>query len=152
MPHDSMVTVRLSEPPTLTVDSIVVETSHNDNNEHIKVQEKPDIILDEGEDQEQEELRAEMPEEEGGGEAEAQEESPEDSPRITMVDSHGNEVTSPVGPESETSQDGESSRLSDSSASDGEVNWEELEKTEEQEPRDEGSDDVSQSVNILEFC
>ena len=121
LPHDSMVTVRLSEPPALTVDTTILETSHNHDHEHTKGQERPDIMLDDGEDQAQ-----------------------EDSPRITMVDPNGNEVTSPTGSESATSQDGESRRASDSSeASDGGVNWEELEKTEENEPRDEGSDDVS---------
>lgn len=71
------------------------------------------------------------------------EEVDEESPRITMMDPNGNEVTSPSGSESAESQDGESRRGSDSSADSEQVNWEELEKTEEQEPRDQGSDDVS---------
>ena len=119
MPHDSMVTVRLSEPPTLTVDTNVVEHANRNTLEHTKGQERPEIIQEE-------------------------ESSQEESPRITMVDPNGNEVTSPTGSEFAASRDAESRRGSDSSeVSAEEVNWEELEKTEEQEPRDEGSDDVS---------
>ena len=119
MPHDSMVTVRLSEPPTLTVDTNVLEHANRETLEHIKGQDDPEIIQEE-------------------------ESTQEESPRITMVDPNGNEVTSPTGSESAASRDAESRRGSDSSeASVEEVNWEELEKTEEQEPRDEGSDDVS---------
>lgn len=59
-----------------------------------------------------------------------------ESPRITMHDPSGNEAESPG------SQDEESRRGSESSEGSDRVNWEELEKTEEQEPRDQGSDDV----------
>jgi hypothetical protein len=119
MPHDSMVTVRLSEPPTLTVDTNVLEHANIDTIELTKGQDGPEIMQEE-------------------------ESTQEESPRITMVDPNGNEVTSPTGSEFAASRDGESRRGSDSSEASGEdVNWEELEKTEEQEPRDEGSDDVS---------
>ena len=119
MPHDSMVTVRLSEPPTLTVNTNVLEHANRDALEHTEGPERPEIMQEEEATQGQ-------------------------SPSITMVDPNGNEVTSPTGSESAASRDGESRRGSDSSeASAEEVNWEELEKTEEQEPRDEGSDDVS---------
>lgn len=75
----------------------------------------------------------------------------EESPRITMMDPNGNEVASPSGSETTDSQDGESRRGSDSSQDSAEqVNWEELEKTEEQEPRDQGSDDVSSICNLRE--
>ncbi|KAH8659310.1 rab-GTPase-TBC domain-containing protein [Tricladium varicosporioides] len=64
----------------------------------------------------------------------------EDSPRITMMDVNGNEVESPSG--SEESAMSRSRRGSESSESlEEEVNWEELEKTEELEPRSESSDD-----------
>jgi hypothetical protein len=120
MAHDSMVTVRLSEPPTLTVDTKVLEHGNRDTVEHIKGQEVPELIQEE-------------------------ESTQEESPTITMVDPNGNEVTSPTGSESVASRDPESRRGSDTSEESAEeVNWEELEKTEEQEPRDEGSDDVSQ--------
>ena len=119
MAHDSMVTVRLSEPPTLTVDTNVPEHTNRDTLEHTNGQEQAEIIEDE-------------------------ESAQEESPRITMVDPNGNEVTSPASSESVESRDPESRRGSDSTEESAEeVNWEELEKTEEQEPRDEGSDDVS---------
>ncbi|TAQ90009.1 hypothetical protein B7494_g1651 [Chlorociboria aeruginascens] len=129
MAHDSMVTVRLSEPPSLTVNT-AVGTEHaglgreekiQDTSDPARIEEQktPDIHLEDAEDEHR-----------------------ETSPRITTMDPNGNEVTSPTGSESGGSQDGESKRASDSSeASEGGVNWEELEKTEEQEPRDEGSDD-----------
>lgn len=80
-----------------------------------------------------------------------EESTQEESPRITMMDPNGKEVTSPAGSESAESRDNESRRGSDSSeASAAEVNWEELEKTEEQEPRDEGSDDVSSTCHIMQ--
>lgn len=61
-----------------------------------------------------------------------------------MRDPNGNEMTSHTGSEFvESPDDAELRRDSESSdeGPDG-VNWEELEKTEEQEPRDQGSDDV----------
>jgi hypothetical protein len=119
MLHDSMVTVRLSEPPNLTVDTNISETD------------KRKSIADSAG--------------EGTASVEIIDEE-EESPRITMMDPNGNEVASPSGSESAGSQDGQSRRGSDSSElSAGEVNWEELEKTEEQEPRDSGSDDVRSS-------
>ena len=119
MPHDSMVTVRLSEPPTLTVDTNVLEHANRDTIDLTKGEEGPEIMQEE-------------------------ESTQEESPRITMVDPNGNEVTSPTASEFAAPRDKESRRGSDSSEVSGEeVNWEELEKTEEQEPRDEGSDDVS---------
>lgn len=118
MPHHSMVTVRLSEPPNLTVNTSIL-------NRPIEVLREEQLTVgtqeDEDDSQEQE----------------------EESPRITMMDPNG-EVMSPTGSESAASEIGESRRGSESSeASEGGVNWEELEKTEEQEPRNEGSDDVS---------
>ena len=105
MTHDSMVTVRLSEPQ-LTVDTKSAEV---------------------------------VPEEAGGDElsAEAAElEETDESLTITTQEGSRNE------PESAVSRDAESRRGSDSSEGADGVNWEELEKTEEQEPRDQGSDDV----------
>jgi hypothetical protein len=72
-----------------------------------------------------------------------------ESPRITMSDPNG-ETTCPTGSESTSARNRESRRGSDSSeVSEEGVNWEELEKTEEQEPRDEGSDDVGQDHCLL---
>lgn len=122
MTHDSMVTVRLSEPPALTVDTNVHEHSHAQAAEDARSPDGPAI----SEEKEMTSVEETM-----------------ESPRITMVDPNGNEVISPAGSET-ASRDAESRRGSDSTeASVEEVNWEELEKTEEQEPRDEGSDDVS---------
>jgi hypothetical protein len=132
MPHDSMVTVRLSEPsalPALTVDTNVQQNAERESaisNDSIKTEEEttsvqtPDITLDDVQEEQEEQ---------------------EESPRITMMDPNGNEVESPMEPESAR----ESRRGSDSTeASEAEeVNWEELEKTEENEPRNESSDDVS---------
>ncbi|KAF4628944.1 hypothetical protein G7Y89_g9210 [Cudoniella acicularis] len=134
MPHDSMVTVRLSEPPALHVDtrSSVLATGHARvasiaEKEIVEVHTEsigtPDITL--------EDVR------------ENDTDTQEDSPRITMMDANGNEVESPSGSESAASRNGESRRGSDSSSGSEveQVNWEELEKTEEQEPRSESSDD-----------
>ncbi|KAH6666305.1 GTPase activating protein-like protein [Halenospora varia] len=126
-----MVTVRLSEPPALTVDtrSSVLATLPP------RVQSlaaKNTIIVSE-EVVETSDTTGDVREDET--------DIQEDSPRITMMDANGNEVESPSG--SEESAMSESRRGSESSESseDGEVNWEELEKTEEQEPRSESSDD-----------
>jgi len=127
MPHDSMVTVRLSEPPNLTVDTStpVREHSHIDGFGE-KRQSMPAVIAEEDTHEE-----------------------PDDSPQITMMDPNGNEVVSPSGSESAVSENEESRRGSESSeASEGGVNWEELEKTEEQEPRNESSEDVSPRSNF----
>lgn len=122
--HDSMVTVRLSEPlPALTVDTSILRKDHKDiigEDGGGEGAGTPDILLGDGEVQE------------------------EESPRITMMEPNG-EVLSPTGSESASERNAESRRGSDSSEGSvdgGGVNWEELEKTEEQEPRDESSDDV----------
>ena len=118
-PHDSMVTVRLSEAPNLTVNTAILE-AHNQVEEVTQGEE--------GREQD------------------------EESPRITMMDPNG-EVMSPSGSESTVSNEGGSRRESDSSeASEGGVNWEELEKTEEQEPRDQDSDDVSYFTSVFSRC
>ncbi len=115
-----MVTVRLSEPPILTVDTHVLEHAQRDTFEYTRGQETPEVMLLE------------------------EENTQEESPKITMMDPNGHEVTSPTGSETRSSRERESRRGSDcSEGSAEEVNWEELEKTEEQEPRDEGSEDVS---------
>jgi hypothetical protein len=121
--HDSMVTVRLSEPPP----ALTVDTRAN-----ILSRERKDTIGEEADIQDVV-REGEAPEEE--------------SPRITMMDPNG-EVLSPTGSESASERNPESRRGSDSSEASvegGGVNWEELEKTEEKEPRDESSDDVSPS-------
>jgi hypothetical protein len=134
--HDSMVTVRLSEPPpALTVDTSVLRKDHKETIGDGKLVGvgTSEVLLEDGE----------TPDEE--------------SPRITMMDPDG-EVLSPTGSESASEHNGESRRGSDSSEASmegGGVNWEELEKTEEKEPRNESSDDVSflpcHSLPIADF-
>lgn len=113
--HDSMVTVRLSETP-LTIDTQLA-----------------DNVLTEVEepDENEEYARREL-------------EDIQESPTITMRDPNGNEMTSPTGSEFVESPDDAGLRRDSESSDEGAdgVNWEELEKTEEQEPRDQGSDDV----------
>jgi len=134
--HDSMVTVRLSETPSLhlntTISGALNAAQRRDLVQDKSGQDTPDILLEEVEEHIQDE-----------------------SPRITMKDSNGNEVLSPSGSESAGSRDGESRRGSDSSDASvdgGDVNWEELERTEEKEPRDESSDDVSGHAISPGFC
>ena len=117
--HDSMVTVRLSEPPVLSVDTVLDPRKPAEDRRQI--QEIPLL-----------QNSTYVPEEEE-----------EESPRITMVDPNG-DVMCPSRSDSVNLGNVESRRGSDSSVESTEgVNWEELEKTEEQEPRDESSDDVS---------
>lgn len=123
MPRDSLVTVRLSEPPSLTVDPNALEHTPIATMEDTKGQERPEIV----------------PEEDG---------TQEESPTITMMDPNGDEVTSPTASESMIPRDRGSRRGSCSSEVSAEdVNWEELEKTEEQEPRNEASDNVRQRAS-----
>ncbi|KAF5874432.1 putative gtpase activating protein [Botrytis fragariae] len=132
MQHDSMVTVRLSEPPILTLDT----KRHSDKiitNEESETSEEINTPTDK-----RQTMRSIM--DVTGKETETG--SLEDSPRITMVDPNGNEVPTPTGSESAESEQNNSRRASDSSdTSVEEVNWEELEKTEEQQPRNQDSDD-----------
>ena len=116
--RDSMVTVRLSESPSLTIDTNVLGHGNRDTLKYAERQGTPELKKEE-------------------------ESTQEESPKITMMDPNGNEVSSSTSSDSIASGDLEARRGSDSSEeSTGEVNWEELEKTEEQEPRDQGSDDV----------
>ena len=105
MTHDSMVTVRLSEPQLSINTKTGGDVPEEDSEQQVSA--------------------------EGAGLDDTNE-----SPRITMQDPSGNEAGSP------SSRDAESRRGSDSSEGSDRVNWEELEKTEEREPRDQGSDDV----------
>lgn len=115
MTHDSLVTVRLSEPQ-LTIDTKTGE-------------EIPDEI-----DRFEETA------------ADAELNDANESPAIAMRDPSGNET------ESARSQGAELRRGSDSSEGSGQVNWEELEKTEEQEPRDQESDDVRAFHSATKSC
>ncbi len=117
--HDSMVTVRLSEPPALTVD-----TSGLSNQTPIPIPIPIQEEFEGGEDKEEN----------------TKDDDLEDSPRITMIDPNGNEVASPTG--SETDEERRGSVDSEASEEGSGVNWEELQQTEEKEPRSASSDDV----------
>ncbi|KAH8804656.1 GTPase activating protein-like protein [Xylogone sp. PMI_703] len=104
--HDSMVTVRLSEPPALTVDTTVVN----------KV--------------------ARMDEDRSA------EEDVRDTPATIMTDLEDRSPKDTAGSVSPNVVDAELSRESeDSEGVEDEVNWEQLEKTEEKEPKNQDSDD-----------
>jgi hypothetical protein len=127
-PHDSMVTVRLSGPP-----EVIVKTEEANS-----------------EDRHSEEV-ATVPSPRTSTIAPHPEESPDSSKTLTIQTSNLEDVPiadatpdSIVDEEAQT-EDSEIRRGSESSVSSGEgqVNWEELEKTEEMEPRDQDSEDVS---------
>lgn len=142
MQHDSMVTVRLSEPPILTLDTKRHSGRINTHGE-LKTSEEIKTPTDK-----RQTITSIM--DATGKEIET--DSVEGSPRITMVDPNGNEVPTPTGSESAESEHNGSRRGSDSSdTSVEEVNWEELEKTEEQQPRTQDSDDVSYDRRVSFF-
>jgi hypothetical protein len=127
LPHDSMVTVRLSEPPSLTVvtQSMAMSEQQQDGSGEDIPLHMPDSNIDSEEDLE-----------------------------ITLPSGHSMSIAGEgqnVGLLRESSHeqlqvDADERRGSDSTedSGDGEVNWAELEKTEEQEPRDQDSEDVSE--------
>lgn len=138
VPHDSMVTVRLSEPP---------EGVKEHRPEEFKVQE--------------EEIREEGAEEEMATDMLHNRSSQVSRPlsvRTSNLSAVTAEEISPLSPDVEdiqlrkrTPQSMPARRGSDSSdGEDGQVNWAELEKTEEQQPRDQDSEDVSSyTLSIL---
>jgi hypothetical protein len=140
MHHDSMVTVRLSEPPILTLDT----KRHSINMEGAK-----DNLEEDFADADMDDKRRTITDTRSMKSAE-ESSIQEDSPRITMLDPNGNEVCTPTGSETAESELDHSRRDSDSSdTSLEEVNWEELEKTEEQQPRNQDSDDVSLKGGVV---
>jgi hypothetical protein len=126
LPHDSMVTVRLSEPPSLTVvtQSIAMSDQQQDGSgENIPLQ-TPDLNIESRED-----LDTAL-----------------SSGHSIYVDEESQSVDLLQETSDEQLQvDADERQGSDSTedSGDGEVNWAELEKTEEQEPRDQDSEDVS---------
>ncbi|EHK99410.1 putative Ecotropic viral integration site 5 protein like protein [Glarea lozoyensis 74030] len=137
--HDSMVTVRLSEPPTLSVDtraSILTYTKLRANSTPISPRTRDSFSSPNKEAYIKRTTAASL--EDGQQDTSVQGEL---SPSITTMDPSGN-VSSPVESAYEEMTDMEARRGSESSVSETEeVNWEELAKTEEQEPRNESSDD-----------
>ncbi len=134
LPHDSMVTVRLSEPPSLTVvtESMVMTEEQGDDSTKDMPLVTPDSNFDSNED-----LETPLP------------------VGHTMSVGAGDENTSPIRDTSDERSivDADERRGSESTddSGDGEVNWAELEKTEEQEPRDQDSEDVSGNFMTFRF-
>jgi len=127
--HDSMVTVRLSETPSLKVvtQSMAMSEKQQDGSGEDIPLHTPDSTIDSKED-----LETTLPS--GHSMPIAGKIQNMDSPQET-----GDE---------QLRVDADERRGSDSTedSGDGEVNWAELEKTEEQEPRDQDSEDVSGKI------
>jgi hypothetical protein len=122
LPHDSMVTVRLSEPPTPDFE---MQSSTLADLQEEPIPETPTKTL---------EQLARV----SGTVGQTR------SSRHSSIISVGDDTM-------EVSSISAIRRASHSSTSsaEGDVNWEELEKTEDQEPRDQDSEEVSQSLSIL---
>lgn len=138
LPHDSMVTVRLSEPPAVAVEALPLGThsqqaaveqeiirEHKAEEETIVVEEKSERMSDvaPGLHVRTSNLSA------------ASLMSPE------ARDSGSYSMQLSEEPNEESSEDRRGSETSETT--DEQVNWEELEKTEELQPRDQDSEDVS---------
>jgi hypothetical protein len=130
--HDSMVTVRLSEPPSLTVVTQSMATREEDDSARDILLGTPDSNIESNED-----LETNI------------------SSRHSMSIAAGDENTSSLPDLSDDllTIDADERRESESTedSGDGEVNWAELEKTEEQEPRDQDSEDVSRKISGFRF-
>jgi hypothetical protein len=132
--HDSMVTVRLSEPP---IDAPVIAGKSAEEGEALE--------------QEKSSEQEDSAEEDGLNEMEDTEPDKESPRRPLSRTSHLSIVTTQIVAEPNYEREIREAGNYDyrrgsvaSIASVGEqVNWEELEKTEEQEPRDQDSEDVS---------
>jgi hypothetical protein len=124
MAHDSLVTVRLSEPPSLTVDTNL----------------RPDVIYGRS-------SRVGESHSRDSGRNEKEDDAASDNSAKTKVapgdteDTLSHEAEEPDGGVADGSQESETGASSDSE----EVNWAELEKTEDEEPKDRESDTVSPS-------
>lgn len=128
--HDSMVTVRLSEPPsTLQINTTLPQQARSSD------------------------LQTQRSSTAASGPSEGDEtpsaECTEESPRITMIDTDGNEVESPADHISQSPRP--ASEGSVESVEEEQVDWEELEKSEGQEPKDQWTDDVSIFVKTFQI-
>ena len=126
LPHDSMVTVRLSEPPSLTVitQSMTMSEQQQDGSGEDIPLDTPDSDIDSKKD-----LETTLPS--GHSMSIAGEDQNMDS--LQEIGDERLQVDADERRGSESTED----------SGDGEVNWAELEKTEEQEPRNQDSEDVS---------
>lgn len=132
--HDSMVTVRLSEPPSLMVvtQSMATREQQEDDSARDILLGTPDSNIESNED-----LETHLPSGHSMSIATGDENTsslPDLSDELLTIDADERR-------ESESTED----------SGDGEVNWAELEKTEEQEPRDQDSEDVSRKISGFRF-
>lgn len=132
--HDSMVTVRLSEPePALGGSAASGTASSAKLGEKVEVDESSD----KDEDEEEDEAKTTATEQIAGGVIPEEDES-DDTDADTVYETEIARMEVPGVKEKEVR------RGSDKSDSETEsVNWEVLERTEEQEPRDQDTEDVS---------
>lgn len=133
--HDSMVTVRLSEPePALGGSAASGTASSAELGEKVKVDQSSD--KDEDEHEEDDEAKTTATEQIAGGVIPEEDES-DDTDADTVYETEIARMEVPGV------KDKEVRRGSDKSDSETEsVNWEVLERTEEQEPRDQDTEDV----------
>lgn len=125
LPHDSMVTVRLSGPPSLTLitQPLTVDGLQDPMSALDTPMEIPESKLENS-------LEDELP-------------SPNRHSIPATVEEESSNILPEVADEPLPQNHERRGSQSTESSGDGEVNWAELEKTEEQEPRDQDSEDVS---------
>jgi hypothetical protein len=125
--HDSLVTVRLSEPPTLHVNTSIPPSSLPSRRTVYGIEYTPS------------ETMAESLQEEDGSDTDMEAETPALERRPTLEDELRETNSDSEGEEDEG---GRSSEERPSSESDR-VNWEQLQETEDMEAKDQNSDNVS---------
>ncbi|KAK2606086.1 hypothetical protein QQS21_003481 [Conoideocrella luteorostrata] len=127
MAHDSMVTVRLSEPPSLTLSTTTTVANARLTNIRSPVQEEEQVVSEEEES------------EVGGSETYGQKYSSRLSKPIDLtVNVASTEASRSL--RDELGQFGADGHETDSSEDNEEVNWEQLEKTEDEQTKDEETD------------
>ena len=137
-PHDSMVTVRLSEPPLSKFDSLAPARNSGSG---------PDDQIDQDERLSYVPV-AQLADLTARNTECCYESDMDESDRDTVYDSRiasttATTITTTQSLSSELRDEGLSRRGSASSGSSSSVNWESLERTEEQEPRNQDTEDVS---------
>lgn len=131
MAHDSMVTVRLSEPPELTLDTTAA--SHGDNSEF------SEAVL--SRDSASSTSNASSAGVEDSGESDAEKRVS----TVSVVAPGSNRSLQDELADGAAESDGGSS--SDDQDDQDEVNWEKLQKTEDEQTKDEETDNVSCHLN-----
>lgn len=126
MAHDSMVTVRLSEPPILSLDTSIEEVDSPDSS-------NPTIRLSS---------------DDSDNTTQPDTESPIESKRSTCASAISLAVSNQNTSLQEDLEEGESEDdMGHSSDDQDEVNWEKLEKTEDEQAKDEETDNVRCRTN-----